>query len=61
MKVRDEKTLKDLDLVSETLYEASRVSLVPEVVLYALYHLQDMEGQSTIEDALDAGMREWDV
>ena len=57
----NEKLIEDLEFVSEGLSEAAEVSLVPEVVLYALYHMQDMEGQSTIEDALDAGIREWDV
>jgi len=56
----NEKITKELEFVAEALSEAAEVSLVSEVVLWAFYYLQDNPG-ATIEDALDAGMMEWDV
>jgi len=57
---RNVKTLQDLDLVSETLRESSAYGLTAEVFLWALYYIKE-HPETTIEDALNAGRKEWDI
>jgi len=57
---KDTKSLKDLDLISDALREASSYSLTAEVFLWSLYHMKENPNAS-IEEALNAGMREWDL
>ena len=56
-----EKWLEDLDQVSETIYEAGTYGLTSEVILTALNHIIDMDGQATVREALEIGMKEWDL
>lgn len=57
---RNANTLEDLDIVSGVIHEAGRYHLTAEVILSALYYIKE-KPESSIEEALSAGMDEWDV
>ena len=60
MAARNAKSLEDLDTVSGVIYEAGRYQLTAEVILWSLYYMKE-HSKSSIEEALSAGMQEWDI
>ena len=52
-------TADELDIVAQALYEAQQHGLQAEVMLFALYAMQGQE--LTVEEAVQVGMREWDI
>lgn len=57
---KNAKSLEDLEKVSEILYESSKYQLESEVFLWSLYYVKE-HPEASIEEALNAGMVEWDL
>ena len=60
MSDRNKNSLEDLDLVGKVFHRASRYNLEIEVILWSLYYMKK-NPKATIEEALSAGLQEWDL